>query len=124
MGNILGLGGPGQMGQALNNYWNSAGGQFQLNQGLDGLTNRYAALGLSDSGAAMKAMENYRQGLASTYLDNYMNHLGQLGQLGLGAGGLITNAGQFSNSNYQSKQSGDSETGGFGKFLGGLLGFL
>jgi hypothetical protein len=72
----------------------------------------------------MKAMENYRQGLASTYLDNYMNHLGQLGQLGLGAGGLITNAGQFSNSNYQSNQSGNSDTGGLGKALGGLLSFI
>lgn len=121
MGNILGLGGSDAMSQALNDYYNSAGGQFQLNQGLDALTSKYSALGLTHSGAAMKGMEEFRQGLASTYLDNYLNHLNDLGQLGLGAGGLIANAGQYSNSQSTSRSSEDKETGGLGKFIGAIM---
>ena len=111
-GDILGLGAPGAGAEALDNYWNSSGGQFLLDQGLDGLTSRYASQGLSRSGAAMKGMEQYRQGLASTKLDNYLGHLGQYSQLGLGAGGLITSAGQYSKG---------KQTKGIGGLLGGLL---
>jgi hypothetical protein len=121
MGNVLGLGGSDAMSKALDDYYNSAGGQFQLGQGLDALTSKYSALGLTHSGAAMKGMEEFRQGLASTYLDNYLNHLNELGQLGLGAGGLIANAGQFSNSQSTSKSSSDQETGGLGKFIGAIM---
>ncbi len=112
LGNVLGIGGPGASAQAMDDYWNSSGGKFLLDQGLDGLTSKYSALGLRKSGAAMKGMENYRQDLASTKLDNYLSHLGQLGQLGLGAGGLITNAGQYS------KGSGSGGGGGLGSLIG------
>lgn len=121
LGNLLGVGGSGANGQALNNYWNSAGGQFQLNQGLDGLQSKYASMGLSKSGAAMKGMEQFRQGLASTYLNNYLSSLGDLGKLQLGAGSLMANAGQYSHSVQDSQSKGDKETGGLGKFLGGLF---
>ena len=117
MGDIL-MGGP-QGEAALNDYWDSSGGKFLLDQGLEGLTNQYTKLGLSKSGPAMKGMETFRQGLASTKLDNYLGHLGQLGQLGLGAGGLITQAGQYS----KSKSSGDSGGGGgLGSLIGSIIG--
>jgi hypothetical protein len=97
LGNILGVNGSQAQSQGLNNYWNSAGGQFQMNQGLDALTSKFSALGLQKSGADMKGMEQYRQGLASTYLNNYLGQLGNLGHLGLGAGSLVADAGQTSN---------------------------
>src|SRR5690242_2546451 len=75
LGNILGVNGSPAQSQGLQNYWNSAGGQFQLGQGLDALTSKYASMGLLKSGSAMKAMEQYRQGLASTYLNNYLGQL-------------------------------------------------
>lgn len=112
-GDILGLNGAGAGREALDNYWNSSGGQFLLDQGLDGLTNKFTALGLSKSGAAMKGMETFRQGLASTKLDNYLGHLGKLGGMGLGAGGLVTQAGQWS------KGEGSQKEG-----LGGLIGSI
>lgn len=119
MGNVLGLGGPGASSQALDDYYNSSGGKFLLDQGLDGLTSRFAAQGLSKSGAAQKGMEQYRQDLASTKLDNYLGHLGQYSQLGLGAGGLMANAGQFSKS---SGQGGGG--GGLGSIIGSVISTL
>lgn len=113
LGNLLGIGGPGQSQQALQNYWDSTGGKFLLNQGLDAVNGKYASMGLSRSGSAMKALENYRQDLASTKLDDYMNHLGQLSQLGTGAGNLITNAGQWTKG---------KNGGGAGGLIGGILG--
>jgi hypothetical protein len=113
LGNILGLG----TDDPLQSFYDKGGGDFLLNQGLDGLTNRYASLGLSRSGAAMKGMEKFREGLASTYLNDYLGHLSDLAKLDLGAGGLISDAGQYSKGSGKS----DSETGNFGKFLGALM---
>lgn len=122
LGNILGLGtDPNAGSAALNNYWNSAGGQFQLGEGLDALTSKYSALGLSKSGAAMKGMEKYRQGLASTYLNNYLGQLNDYSKLGLGAGSLIGSAGGISHSESESTGTGSSSNG-IGDILGSIIG--
>lgn len=113
LGNILGLGGSGAHDGAMQDYWDSSGGQFLLNQGLGDLNGKFASMGLSKSGSAMKAMEGYRQDLASTKLDNYLSRLSELSKLGLGAGGLIVDAGQYSKS---------KGSGGGGGLLGSLLG--
>lgn len=70
---------------AFENFANSAGMQFQLDQGADMLNNRYAAAGALQSGAAMKAMSDYGQ---QTALNNYfMPYMGLLGgQQAMGAG--------------------------------------
>jgi hypothetical protein len=115
LGNILGAGGdPNSGSTALNNYFNSAGGKFQLGEGLDALTSKFAAMGLSKSGAAMKGMEQYRQGLASTYLNNYLGQLGDYAKLGLGAGGLVSSSGQYS-------KGSDKSSPGIGGLVGSLL---
>lgn len=115
---LLGLGGNSSAAaNGLDNYFNSAGGQFQLNQGLGALTSKYASEGLTHSGAAMKGMEEFRQGLASTYEQNYINDLLGLSNLGLNAGQLVTGAGNYA----KSSASGDEETGNLGKLLTGFL---
>lgn len=109
---ILGGGPEGE--QALDDWWKSSGGQFQLEQGLGDVNDRFHSLGLGRSGSAMKAMEGYRSGLASTKLGEFLGLNNDLARLGLGAGGLITSAGQTS--------KGTNSTGGLGGFLGTLLG--
>jgi hypothetical protein len=96
MSNLLGLGGGAAQTEGLKNYANSGGMQFLLDEGTDSINSNMYARGLGQSGAAMKGLEKYRSGLASTYLDNYMKHLQGLGQLGLGAGGVMSDAGQWS----------------------------
>jgi hypothetical protein len=54
--------------QAMQNFANSAGMQFQLQQGTNALNNLYAAHGMLQSGAAMKGINDYAQ---QTALNNY-----------------------------------------------------
>lgn len=118
--NILGLGGEGARTEALDDWWKSSGGDFLLDQGLDQITGNAAAGGLLRSGSTLKAMENYRSNLASTKLSEYFNMLQGFNQQALGAGSLISNAGQYS------KGSGSSseDTGGLGKAIGTALAII
>lgn len=58
------------------------GYQFSLQQGLQGVNNQQSAMGLANSGAAIKAGANFAQGLASnTYQQQYGNALSSQSQL-------------------------------------------
>lgn len=103
MGGAAGAAGQatGLMGTMLNGgpggYADSGGMKFLLGQGTDAVNSNMASRGLLSSGADMKGLETMRSGLASTYLDQYMNHVNQMGQLGLGAGGVLSDSGKTSN---------------------------
>lgn len=99
---MLGIGGTAEdqsnQNASFQNYLNSSGYRFQLGEGQNAIASSNAASGLLNSGSAMKRLASYGQGLASNYLQQYMSQLGGLSQLGLGAGGLIGQAGQTSSS--------------------------
>jgi hypothetical protein len=105
-----GMGGSGGFGGGgLQNYLNSSGYNFLLDSGSRAITNNAAARGLLNSGSTLKALNQFGQNLASTKLDNYLGHLSDMAKLSLGAGGLVSEAGQVS--------KGQSSPG-----LGGLIG--
>ncbi len=80
---------------ALNNFANSAGMQFQLQQGADTLNNMYAAHGALQSGAAMKALQDYGQQTAlNNYFMPYMGLLGGQQSVGAGAASSVAGVGQ------------------------------
>ena len=82
--------------QAMQNFANSAGMQFQLQQGTNALNNLYAAHGMLQSGAAMKGINNYAQQTAlNNYFMPYMSLLG--GQQAVGAGAASSVAGVGNN---------------------------
>lgn len=112
---IMGLGGPEARSDALDGWWDSSGGDFMLNKGLDNVDAFMRAKGLGQSGASMKAMEDYRSGLASTKMGEAMNNLFNIGRLGLGGGGLVSGAGSYS------KGDNSSNGGGLGAALGAIL---
>lgn len=109
---LLGLGGGDP--NAMQKYLNSSGYNFQLDSGSRAITGNMASRGLLNSGATLKAEQQYGQNLGSSYLDKYMGSLGDLSKLGLAGGALIGNAGQFSTG------SAHESSGGLGKFLGSL----
>jgi hypothetical protein len=112
---MLGIGGdPAAQTGALNNFANSAGMNWLRDQGQTGIMGNMAAKGLMQSGAAMKSLDKFNSGLASTYLNDYMSQLGNVGNLGLGAANAISGAGQFN-------KSKASEKPGMGKFLGSVI---
>lgn len=78
----LGLGTPEARQRALEAFQASPGYQFALEQGLKGVRRGMAARGLSDSGAEMKALERYGQGLAGQEFGQYQQRLAGLAGMG------------------------------------------
>ncbi len=90
LGGYLGLPG-GQGGSAQDILAASPGYQFQLDQGNRALAAQHAASGSLNSGAAMKAAEQFGTGLANQTGQQYFSNLqGTAGQ-GLGAAGQYGN---------------------------------
>lgn len=88
MSNVLN-GGPG-------GFADSGGFDFLLKKGTEGVNSDMASRGLLNSGADMKALEDYRGGLAQTFLDKYLGHVNEMGQLGVGAAGVLSDSGKTS----------------------------
>jgi hypothetical protein len=114
MGGNLGGGGAAGQQSALSNWANSGGMKFLMDEGTDAVNSNFYARGLGQSGAAMKGLEKYRSGLASTYLNQYMDQLFNFAKLGLGAGGLMSDLGRYS------KGSKEGPKAGIGGMLAGL----
>jgi hypothetical protein len=102
-------GSTGGAGSALDNYANSAGMNFLMQNMQKAVTSSKAAQGLLQSGSYGTALQDRGYGLASTYLNQYLDHLLDFSKLGLGAAGTLSNAGQYSNS--QSQSTGSSSQG-------------
>lgn len=100
------------MGAALNGgpngYADSGGFKFLMDKGTADVNSNMASRGLLNSGADMKGLEDYRGGLAQTYLNQYLDHNAQMGQLGIGAGGVLANSGDVSTSKSKNKSKNGS----------------
>lgn len=93
---LLGLGGNSQAaGDAFGAFQNSDGYQFRKQQGLDATNAGYAARGMLQSGAALKALSDYGQNTASGEFGKYLSYLG--GQQGVGLSGANALAGVGTN---------------------------
>lgn len=105
-----GGGGGSAQQSALSNWANSGGMKFLMDTMQKGVTSSKAAQGLLGSGSFGTALQDRAFGLGSTYLNQYMDNLFKFSNLGLGAGSLMANAGQWS------KGQGPTQ-GGMGKQL-------
>lgn len=74
----------------------SPGYQFRFNEGIRGIDRGAAARGLLHSGAAVKAEENFGQGLASQEFGNFSGTLERIAGAGQGAANSTVAAGQHS----------------------------
>lgn len=123
IGALLGLGGnQAAANAAFDQYRGSTGYQFRLGQGIDAIEQSGAARGLLNSGATMKALNEYGQGLASAEFQNYLQALGGVESTGLGAAyntaSQGTSAGQVA---AQYTRAGASDImGGLGSALQGF----
>lgn len=112
---MLGLGGPEAQNTGFENWKNSTGYQFGMNQGMGAVTGGAASKGLLNSGGTLQALTKFGQDYASTKNNEYLTSLQGLVGNGLNAAGTVGNAGQVSNS------SGSSSKGA-GGFIGSLMG--
>jgi hypothetical protein len=74
---------------AKKGFQETPGYQFQIEQGEKGVLNNMAALGMKNSGAALKALTRFRTGLASQEYGTYLNRLA--GAAGMGQSQVNTN---------------------------------
>ncbi len=90
-----GTGGTGSAQSAFDNYLNSTGYQFQMDQGTKALGQNWAAKGARESGAAMKALQTYGQETGKSFFKDYLGLLSN--QQGVGLAGASAIAGVGSN---------------------------
>ncbi len=108
---------------ALNNFANSAGMQFQLQQGANEIQNMYADHGALQSGVAMKALQDYGQKTAlQNYFMPYMGLLGGQQAVGAQAGSAVAGVGSsFGNTAANINSNlGNAATGIYGN-MGGAI---
>ncbi len=87
---FLGLGGdPNAAKTALESFYQSPDFQFNLKGGMDALNNSLAAKGGALSGNAVRASQEFGQGLASNYLQQYLARLSQMSGQGIQAAGNV-----------------------------------
>ena len=91
---FLGLGGdPAKTHAAFQNYLDSTGYQFERGQGIDAAEQSKAAEGLYNSGATLKALDDYGTGEAQKYGQQYIDNLNTDANRGVSAVGALTGAG-------------------------------
>jgi hypothetical protein len=91
---------------------------FRQNEGNRGINAGYAANGLLESGAAMKALEKYRGNLNAGYRNEYLGHLGN--QQGVGLSGANALAGV--STNYANNANANADSGASARINSGLIG--
>lgn len=80
--NELGLGAEAKAGTFKSGFKETDGYKFQVEQGEKGAVNNLAALGMKNSGAALKALTRFRTGLADQTYNNYLDRLSASSQGG------------------------------------------
>ena len=117
--NLLGTTSPGS-DPAFQNYQNNSGYQWQVGQGTQAITNSAAAKGLLNSGATLKAVDQYGQNAGLQSYQNYLSNLSGLAGQGLNAAGIIGGAGQVSSGTSNSQGGLFNALGSLGQGVGTL----
>lgn len=124
LGSLLGLDGGSAGRDALDQYKNSAGYDFIMKSGIDGIENSAAGKGLLKSGATLKGLENHRQNVGTQFYNNFLDRLLGLSNQGIQAGGLVAGAGQQSYGKSNSTASSYGQSTGTSSSNPGISGFL
>lgn len=90
----LGLSDAAKGGTFQSGFKTTPGYQFQLDQGREGVQNSLAALGMKSSGAGLKAITKYSQGLADQTYSNYLDRLSAASVGGQHQANALTQMGQ------------------------------
>lgn len=80
--NELGIGAEAKAGTFKSGFKETPGYEFAVQEGEKGAINNLAALGMKNSGAALKALTRFRTGLADQTYNNYLDRLSAASQGG------------------------------------------
>lgn len=131
---LAGLSGKGAQDAAFGSFQTSPGYQFRLDQGTQAIDRSAASRGNLGSGATLKALSDYGQGMASQEYQNWLATLAGLANQGLSAtgaqAGARTGLAQGLAGNYQQQgentanaglAGGSALTSLAGSILGGIF---
>ena len=93
LSNLYGNNGSAAQTSAQQNFANTPGYQFALNQGINAVDANAAAMGNPLSGNNQQAVNNYAQGTANQTYNNYVNQLQNMASGGMSAAGGAGTAG-------------------------------
>lgn len=111
---LLGLGGDATAAsKAFDTYKGSTGYATRLAEGLGAVNTSRFAGGSGQSGATLKALLRYGQGIASNEFGNYLGQLGGLQAAGANARGLVANVGSNATNQFinASQNGANAQTG-------------
>lgn len=114
LSSMLGVGNP----NGYQNYLQLAGYAPAMRQLSQNITGQGAAAGILNSGATAKALQTRGAELNNQFFNNYLQQLAGLSGLGLQAGGLVANTGQYSKG--MSSGGGPSTLGSIASTIGGI----
>lgn len=102
-------------------YKANTGVDFWEQLGLKRTAGGFSGRGLYNSGATLKALAGYSNGIKTASYNDYLEKQAMLAQLGLGGGGLVAGAGNVSSATSSGTSSGKSNNG-MGAFIGSIIG--
>lgn len=100
----------GQSNAGFSRFKTTPGYQFQVSEGEKGVVNNLSALGMKNSGSALKALTRFRTGLADQTFDTYLNRLQGLAGAGQTAVSNLGSLGQQTTNAVQNGLSGMGQT--------------
>lgn len=133
LSDLAGLNGAASGQAAMQNFTASPGYQFRLQEGVNALDRSAASRGMLNSGAQMKALSQYGQGLASEEYGNWLQQLQGLNNQGFQATGQVADSrnllSQLLNQSYgqagaNQANAGLANGGMWGSLAGTVLGGL
>lgn len=106
----LGLSDEAKAGTFESGFKETPGYGFMVEEGEKSVLNNLAALGMKNSGAALKALTKFRTGLANQTYDNYLNRLSGVAGTGQTAATNLASQGQNMAGNVQNTLGGIART--------------
>ena len=101
-------------------YRAGTGYDFEKDRGESGIMTLLGSKGMRNSGAALKSLVQFNDGLQRSSINQYVEKLLGLTGIGFNAGNQLTQAGNTSQSQSTGKSS-SFEADGIGKFIGSIL---
>lgn len=101
-------------------YRAGTGYDFEKDRGESGIMTLLGSKGMRNSGAALKSLVQFNDGLQRSSINQYVEKLLGLTGIGFNAGNQLTQAGNTSQSQSTGKSS-SFESDGIGKFIGSII---
>lgn len=119
---FLGLNGAQPQNQAFETYAKSTGADYTMRRGTEAITSSAATRGMLNSGATLKAVNQFARDDSQRYVGDYLSRLFGLSSQGMGAASALAGVGQnYANAVSQNNNNAATATGNAALAQGSIL---